>query len=120
MPRITTKLLAIRYPLPSYELAEKIYHELKARIKDSKVKSLALIEGKHKIYVDGYFFNNVHVPYGEYEHGWEVEIAVAHADREEAVSFLKEIADMVLPEYMKIWGLALVSHDKEVITETFE
>lgn len=120
MPRIETKLLAIRYPLASYELAEKIYHELKGRIKDSKIKSLELVEAKHKIYVDGHFFNNIHVPYGEYEHGWEVEIGVADEDKDEAVSLLKNVANIVLPTDMKVWGLALVSNHKEVITETFE
>ena len=97
-----------------------MYHELKERIKDSKIKSLEFIEAKHKIYVNGYFFNNIHVPYGEYEHGWEIEIGVDNAVKEEAVSLLKEVANIVLPNDMKIWGLALVSNDKEVITETFE
>ncbi len=120
MPRTETKLLAIKYPLGSYELAENMYQSLKERIKDSKIKSLELVEAKHKIYVDGHFFNNIHVPYGEYEHGWEVEIGVAHEDKEVAISILKSVASSILPEDMKVWGLALVSNHKEVLTETFE
>ena len=66
------------------------------------------------------FFNNIHVPYGEYKHDWAIEIGLADEDREDGLGLLKEVANLVLQDDMKVWGLALISNDKEVITETFE
>lgn len=113
---IETKILVLEYGLFSVEYAEKIYEKIKEQIENTKIKSVEIVPKDYRIYVDGGFFKNP-IPFNEYVQKANVMISVDPLDKEQSLKFLKKIAQEVLPEFMKPWGLVITTYEKSIVTQ---
>lgn len=114
---IVTPIVTLTYDLPSLALAQQVYATLKVQLPSTRFKSVEMIPVSYRIYVDGVYFHNPHIPHNEYTQQASVKVTVAPEDRDYGIAHLKETVASILPDFMKPYGLVLSVKQQTIVTQ---